>query len=165
MPHDARDIANYFLDYAEKQGAPLTVMALLKLIYFAHGWQLAQSETPLVKNAFEAWQYGPVVRAVYECFSDNGTKPITTRANKFDPIKAEYFQAVYSLSADEEALLQHVFHAYAHFHAFKLSDITHEEDSPWHKIWHAENSATHPGMQISNSSIKEHFQRHAPVVH
>jgi uncharacterized phage-associated protein len=165
MPHDARDIANFLLDYAEDKGTSLTIMALLKLIYFAHGWHLARYEQPLVKNAFEAWQYGPVVRAVYESFSESGKKPITIRACKFDPVKAKYSRATYNLTAEERALLQNVFEAYAYFHAFKLSDMTHEENSPWHMIWNNVDSSSRPGMQISNSSIKEHFQRHASVAH
>lgn len=165
MPHDARDIANFFLDYANEKNTSLTIMVLLKLIYFAHGWHLAKYEKPLIKNSFEAWKHGPVVRAVYECFDDLGDKPIKTRAKKFDPIKAEYFEATYNLNSEEQDLLRHVFEAYAHFHAFRLSDITHELDSPWQKIWNPEDSSSHPGMQISNDSIKAHFERNASVAH
>lgn len=165
MAHDAREIANFFLDYAEEKDSSLTVMSLLKLIYFAHGWHLAQYEKPLVKNKFEAWKHGPVVRVVYECFSDSGKSPIKKRAKKFDPVKAEYFYAEYNLNVEERALLQHVFEAYSYFHAFELSDMTHAADSPWYKIWNTEDSSSCPGMQISDNSIKEHFQRHAPVAH
>ena len=36
--YDARAVANFILDLAERDGRALTQVALLKILYFAHGW-------------------------------------------------------------------------------------------------------------------------------
>lgn len=159
LPHDARSIANFFLDYADTKGMPLTIMALLKLIYFAHGWHLANLGRPLVKNRFEAWPHGPVVRAVYESFQGSGKKPIRDRATRFDPRSGQAQLATYSLTRDEMTFLSQIFDAYAPLHAYRLSDMTHEAGSPWEQLQNAENTSTSPGMLISNDSIRAHFLR------
>jgi uncharacterized phage-associated protein len=159
MPHDARDIANFLLDHADSRGVPVTIMSLLKMIYLAHGWHLARYGRPLVKNAFEAWQHGPVVRAVYECFQDAGDKPIKTRATKFDPRTATRAPMDYALAQDEERFLKQIFDAYSHFHAFQLSDLTHEPGSPWDQLWNNVTGSTNPGMRISDEDIRAHFMR------
>lgn len=159
MPHDAREIANFFLEYAEARGVPLTIMSILKLIYFAHGWHLARYERPLVKNRFEAWQYGPVVRSVYECFQGSGDKPIRDRASRFDPLTASYTIAEYNLTENEETFLKQIFDAYGSIHAYRLSGLTHEPGSPWDQLWNSTDGSTNPGMKISDKSIREHFLR------
>ena len=159
MPHDAREIANFFLDHAESRGVPVTIMSLLKLIYFAHGWHLARYEKPLVKNRFEAWQHGPVVRSVYECFQGIGNRPIQNRATRFDPLTATSAQAEYELSEEERTFLSQIFDAYADLHAFRLSELTHEPGSPWDQLWNVEDGSTNPGMLITDEKIRLHFMR------
>lgn len=159
MPHDAREIANFFLDQAESRGVAITIMSLLKLIYFAHGWHLARYRQPLVKNRFEAWQHGPVVRSVYECFQRAGERPIQDRATLFDPLTATNVPAEYDLGEEERTFLSQIFDAYAHLHAFRLSGLTHEPGSPWDELWNVADGSTNPGMRISDESIRDHFTR------
>jgi uncharacterized phage-associated protein len=45
---------------------------------------------PLIKNDFEAWENGPVVRVVREAFKRYGKSPITSRAEKFDLDSGDY---------------------------------------------------------------------------
>ena len=58
MTYDARQIANWFVNRAARDEK---VMSMLKLTYFAHGWNLETKETPLFSNRVEAWQHGPVI--------------------------------------------------------------------------------------------------------
>jgi uncharacterized phage-associated protein len=82
--NDARAVTNFFLDRAEARGAKLTIMTLLKVLYFAHAWYLAKEGKPLIAQPFEAWEYGPVNRVVYDQFKTLGKKHIETRAVSFD---------------------------------------------------------------------------------
>ena len=134
-------------------------MSLLKLIYFAHGWHLAKYDRPLVKNRFEAWKHGPVVRVVYDCFEEAGDRPIKERATRFDPISATRRLADYALDSDERRFLQQIFDAYAHLHAFRLSHLTHEPGSPWDQVWNGKDGSTNPGMRLTDESIQAHFMR------
>ena len=68
MPHDARAVANRLLQLAEEDGNQLTVMQILKLVYFCHAWTLALYDRPLIEQPIEAWRYGPVIPDVYHSF-------------------------------------------------------------------------------------------------
>ena len=57
-------IANEFLRRAGKAG--LTQMQIQKLVYFAHGWNLALSNEPLTTDSPQAWNYGPVYSDLYD---------------------------------------------------------------------------------------------------
>lgn len=155
--HDARALANFLLDYASGQKCPITIMALLKILYFAHGWHLAKTGAPLVRNNFEAWQLGPVVRIVWECFRDQGDKPITSRATKFDPIAQTHVVAYCEPAEDEASLLRSAVRAYGWIDAMALSQMTHRTGSPWDRVWNAPDGRVVAGMRISNEAIRQHF--------
>lgn len=119
--YDARQIANWFVHRAAKDGRKLSIMQLLKLVYIAHGWHLEMRKRPLFSNAIEAWRHGPVIPAVYNAFRGQG-------------IHAE--REVDGFRADEiidydVALLEQIYQLYGGFSPFKLSDMTHEPGGPW----------------------------------
>ena len=60
MAYDGRAVANLLLDLADTLGLRLTHMAVHKIAFFAHGWRLADRNEPLIRQQFEAWNYGPV---------------------------------------------------------------------------------------------------------
>ena len=155
--YDARVIANYFLDLAKSHGRSLSITAILKLFYFAHGWRLAEQGVPLIGQKFEAWQHGPVVRIIHEEFKEYSGGPIKKRATRFSIEQKEYVLAKDEIHDKVCELLDSVFHAYGSYHPFKLSDMTHEKDSPWEQIWKKGEKGLSPGMKIPNQSIKEYF--------
>jgi hypothetical protein len=75
-PQDARAVANYFLDVAGKENRTIDPMGIQKLVYFAHGWNLAMYGRPLIVQNVEAWDYGPVIRDLYQDFKRFGNGPI-----------------------------------------------------------------------------------------
>jgi len=156
--HDARGVANYFLDRAKQRGIEVTVMTLLKVLYFAHGWYLAKHGRPLLAQPFAAWQHGPVNRVVYEQLKRWGAKPVQQPLKVFDAGVCGYVDAVASLDDETARFLGNIFDYYARFHAFKLSDLTHERGSPWDVIWQAAESRAVPGMLIPDSLIIEWFR-------
>ena len=120
MTYDARQIANWFVERANKDGKPLSIMSLLKLTYIAHGWHIEMFKRPLFGNSIEAWQYGPVIPDVYKAFRRQGViiKSIVESQPKLE---------------DQHTLtfLDQVYSSYGHLSPFKLSDLTHEANSPW----------------------------------
>jgi uncharacterized phage-associated protein len=161
--HDARAIANFFLDRAEARGMKLTIMTLLKVLYFAHAWHLAKEDKPLIAQQFEAWEYGPVNRVVYDQFKSFGKNPISRRAVSFDPMQAAFLPTPYALDANTERFLNNIFDYYSQFHAYKLSDLTHEKGSPWDVIWSAAATRAVPGMYIPNDLIASWFKQRREV--
>ncbi|HEY1718789.1 MAG TPA: type II toxin-antitoxin system antitoxin SocA domain-containing protein, partial [Verrucomicrobiae bacterium] len=60
-PFKSIAVANRFIELAQKSDSKLTLMKLLKIVYFAHGWHLAlRDKSPLIDDTVEAWKFGPV---------------------------------------------------------------------------------------------------------
>lgn len=159
--HDARQVANFLLDCADERGIALTNMAVLKHIYFAHGWHLASCGMPLISNRIEAWEHGPVVRAVYDCFKRHGSTAITSRATTVDWTTGEIVEARAKFSDETVRLLRSTLAYYASYGAFELSAITHERGGPWDRVWNARDGKVRLNMEISNDAIRNYFMSQA----
>lgn len=155
--YDARVLANFLLDYADEKKVKVTLMSLLKMIFYAHGWHLSMKKGPLVVQPFEAWEYGPVVRSIWEAFKGSEKRPLTTRAQRLDVISNSYSEVREPINEEEAEFLRQIFDAYCHVDAFDLSAATHVEGSPWDKVWNAPNGAINVGMKICNDEIRKWF--------
>jgi uncharacterized phage-associated protein len=122
MSLEPRQIANWFVDRAQSEGRPLSIMSLLKLTYIAHGWHLQmRCGEPLFSNRIEAWQYGPVIPDVYSAFRNQGvnvTGKVTYPQQKMSDVDAD--------------LMKQIWDIYGRMSAFRLSDLTHEPGGQWH---------------------------------
>jgi uncharacterized phage-associated protein len=155
--YDARAVANFFLDRAEESASAVSIMTLLKVLYFAHAWYLVKMRKPLVAQPFEAWKHGPVSRVVYDQFKDFGEKPLNKKAVSLDPSIARFVVTPYVFDSETSTFLANIFDYYSKFHPFKLSHLTHEKGGPWDVVWtQAEKNAV-PGMVIPNHLIATWF--------
>lgn len=161
--YDAREVANFLLDYADEHGVKLTNMAVLKHIYFAHGWHLASCGRPLISNRIEAWQHGPVIRAVYDCFKQFDAGPITSRATVIDWETGEFTEARAEFCTETVDLLKSTLDYYANYGAFELSEITHAPGGPWDRVWNARDGKVRLNMEISNKAIHDYFVSQAKL--
>ncbi len=160
--YDARAIANWFIDKAEKSGETLTAMKLQKLTYVSHGWYLAFAGKPLVHDAVEAWKWGPVFRSLYREFRDFGSQPITQRATALDGSTLEERLITIEDYPDHEQMdrfLEGVWQAYGRYSAIDLSTITHQEGTPWRQMFEQMGNRILPYTVIPNEMIAEHYQR------
>lgn len=161
-PYKAKAIANYFLDLAEKDRKPLSHMKVQKLVYFAHGWHLALYKMPLIDERVQAWEFGPVIRTLYDEFKVFGREAINARAESMDfkGTKIEFFQP--EVSADDtqtRRFLDRIWEVYEHLTAYQLSTLTHRKDTPWDKAYSA-----NPGVRnltIEDNDIKSFFENRA----
>lgn len=140
MAYDAKAIANYFLELAKQQGKTIDPMAIQKLVYFAHGWNLALFDRPLITDRIKAWDYGPVISSLYGEFKEFGNGPITRLARSYEFKENLKLTVIipsindYRDSANYEvtkSLLNRVWEVYGDFSAIQLSNMTHEDGSPW----------------------------------
>lgn len=143
-------IANYFLEKAAKDGKKLTIMQLVKFVYFAHGWYMAFHDKPLIKEKVQAWKFGPVIPEVYNCFNllTNGSNQVLRFAGdgKGKVLKED-------LTKEEINVLDQVYDVYSKYSPFRLSDITHEPGTPW------SNTTANGGhwTVIPNNEIKSFY--------
>lgn len=155
MPHSSLAIANEFLRLAQVEEQKLTHMQVQKLVYLAHGWNLAVNNQPLISDQIEAWEFGPVIRRLYDALRSYGKKPIQNFINWGDdtPFDLDDDGAAFEeLSVSERSVIDEVWKNYGRFEAFQLSALTHEDGSPWSQTY--KSSANRP---IDDELIKKYF--------
>lgn len=161
MPYDGRDIANFILDICDENDRKITNLALQKIIYFCHVWSLIDFDRPLIKQRFEAWQYGPVLPYVYREFKEFDASPITKRAQKLNIETGEKVVASIRFDETTEDWLKRVINFYSRLSAGQLVELTHTENGPWAKVWKHEG-AVNPGMKINDREIKIYYSQVIP---
>lgn len=144
MAYDAREIANYFITERLEKGQPLTHMQVQKLIYAAHGWELALFNHPLISDDVEAWRFGPVIRRVFRSLSKYGNRPID------NPM----METCDTIQFSDKALLNEILDKYAKHSGNVLSNWTHQKGTPWRVTWekHGQDAI------IPNELIKHYFR-------
>ena len=156
MPyHSSLAIANEFLRRADAEGRPLSNMQLQKLVYLAHGWNLAVNGDPLIEDSFEAWDFGPVARRLYSALRKYGSGQVTDRLRWGDDTNFpgdDAGLATADLTHDEVAVIDRVWETYGAFPAFKLSALTHSERSPWQHYYRRGRNQV-----IDNNRIYDYF--------
>ena len=123
--HDARAVANRLIELAGDDGNELTVMQVMKLVYFCHAWMLGLHHRPLIEQPVEAWPLGPIIRDVHRSFRKYHGNPISARTRapeaKFDH--------------EEENLVGQVYQKYGRLSGIRLSELSHEDGTPWEQVW------------------------------
>lgn len=143
-------IANKVIAAAEANGQALTIMQVIKLVYIAHGWNLALLNKPLVNSPPEAWQHGPVYPEIYNYYRGYRSSPINSTAK--DPNTGSEYNA--QLDEATQSIIDQVVASYGKLHAFTLSDRTHQPNTPWSKIYNGGVGQFDP---IPNDIIRNHF--------
>lgn len=162
MAFSAAAVANEFLHLARRAGKEITPLKLQKLVYFAHGWNLALFDRPLLGETVQAWQYGPVISSLYETFKHFGAHPIHGMADVvtqdgYLPASLEREAATEQELDDATAVIGRVWEQYGRFTASQLTNLTHSPDSPWSLV----PSKQTPERPIPDSLIAEYFRAQA----
>jgi len=141
---DSPTVANAFVDLADHL---MTQMKLHKLTYIAHGWNLAIFGEPLVADAAEAWDNGPVFPLMWTRVLEFGCdEQGRILGNGGRPARL-------LLSRSQQDLLRRVWKRYAGFSAGTLSNITHEPGTPWTRTYTSQGSHA----IIDNETIRNHY--------
>lgn len=166
MSYPAAAVANELLDLANRSNRKLTQIEIQKLVYFSHGWHLALKDQDLIPDRIEAWDYGPVVRRLYDALKKFGSSVITDKVLDWEmggPQGLTYcYPTIQSASLEEDAVaravVQSVWDKYGMLGAFRLVEITHLSGSPW------EQARAKGNAYISNDEIKAYFKQMAVPV-
>lgn len=118
-------IADYFIKKCLDANISVTNMAILKMIYFAHGLAYPQLNRKLIKDPFLKWPWGPVEVRTYEEFKRYGSKSITSVSGKTD-------SEIINIEKDSElvAFLDSLV-PLAKVSPFVLSEKSHVKGGPW----------------------------------
>lgn len=141
--HDPRGIANALIRLGRDNAQPRDPLQIVKLTYLCHGWMLGLYHRRMSSDPVYAWQYGPVIPAVYEGVKRYGRKPVL----KLIPCPDDSFDEL------ENDLIDQVFNVYRQFSGIDLSMMTHARGTPWHQIWYQNVR----NARIPDELIEEHF--------
>ena len=148
MPYTALDIANAFIRMGLRDGRPVDPMKVQKLVYLAHGFNLALLDKPLIRERIEAWPYGPVVPTLYYALkhyrSQSITEEIGTPAN---------------LDSTTHGLLSQVWEKYGRRNAIDLSVLTHEQGYAWDIARKGCKQGSWSSPEITEDLIRDEFIR------
>lgn len=116
----ALQVAEYFIDRANKEKKPITNKKLQKLLYYAQVWSLAINDEKLFPERIEAWVHGPAVPTIYRKF----------KAFEFNPIQLDTSNVSFNFSKKQIELLENIWSVYGKYEASYLEALTHSE-LPW----------------------------------
>jgi len=135
------DAAAYLLQQAETEGAAVTHLKLQKLCYYAQGYSLALLAEPMFAEPIEAWEHGPVIRALWDEYRQYKSAPIPAPAHgvELEPWRTQ--------------LLDEVHRRFGWMTAWDLRNRTHDE-IPWREAWQsgADNA------QLQHESLRDFFR-------
>ena len=158
MGYPAKAVANYFLSKYGKHG--ITPLKIQKLVYIAHGWHMAfrGHEDPLVGDEYaEAWQYGPVFPSLYHEFKHRGRLPIIDLATDSDFDFNEKKPKIPKSDETTRNLLDRIWNVYGDYTGIELSELCHQDDSPWDKT--RQESGGKENADISDQDIANHYKK------
>lgn len=163
MAFPSAAVANYFLELAQEDGARVTPMKLQKLVYFAHGWNLALLGKPLISEVVEAWKFGPVIRSLWRDLKAYGNSPVQApivdrrgEAITLSEAKGTHQDKLFAMQ-----LVRKIWTEYGKLDAIQLSNMTHEKNSPWDKVWTPMADNPIRGKDIPDDTIREYFLERA----
>ncbi|MDR0911833.1 MAG: DUF4065 domain-containing protein [Methanobrevibacter sp.] len=152
MWYNSSTIASYFIRKSEKIGKDISILKVIKLVYIAHGWKLALDNTPLINDEIQAWKYGPVMPELFNLLNKEEDNKKTSSAKISDPnIIAQ------SLIMEDKdiLLLNRVFIKYMDFSDEEISELCHEKDTPWNKIY---NNGKGRNEVISDKETSQYYK-------
>lgn len=155
---DPRVIANFVLDRADERGRQMTNLDLQKIVYFLHGHYLCRYNEPLVDSEFEAWNYGPVNKLIYDSFKGYNDSPIEGRATAFNPITRQRRELPQLVDPRIISLINETLDKYLDLTTYSLVQLTHSDGTPWSRTVSDADSRVNIGMRISNALIQECFE-------
>jgi hypothetical protein len=125
-------LSNTILKKSFDENIPVSPMKLQKLIYFIYRDYLQNTGSPLFTEEFQTWQYGPVLRSVYDEFKSFKAKPITQFAKT-----ANNEVYIINEAADQHVResINRIWNRYKFKDGISLSQLTHMVGSAWRKAF------------------------------
>lgn len=156
--YEARKVCNYLLARYDAQRFHLTNLRINKLLFFIHAASLVARNEGLVRNHFEAWQYGPVIRPVFEAFKKHGDHWISEPATFLDYASG----IVKPIDFDDIAprdliIIDEIFSEYSRFSTGQLVALSHEPGGPWDVVYRAHLADSTASPRIPDELIRRHF--------
>lgn len=140
---DGLTVAMYVIDRCTRMGKPISNLQLQKILYYIQLNFYHHFNMQLIREEFEAWDYGPVIPAVYLYFRSYGATRI---CNLYESERGIFFE-----NQRQEQLINRVIEVCTSVTAGKLVSISHSSNSPWAKVYERKHK-----NRIPNNLIREY---------
>lgn len=147
------DIAKYILtknDFDQLQ--------MQKLIYIVYYEYSKSHDDEIFKDKFEAWQYGPVIPALYGKLNKYGHRKIELDDKELERLKVNLKLDRSIEKKDIIDCIDKVISKYGEKTGGQLIELTHKKGSPWDKIY---DNGRGYHQEIPNQLIKEYANHEA----
>lgn len=142
-PYRALDIAKHIIKHEHDERREISNLRLQKLLYFVQAKFIAETGKPCFSDPIEAWDFGPVVVAVYHEYKLFGSFDISIPYEDTD------------IDEESEQKINDIIDFCAHYPTYQLVDITHKQ-TPWIKARSNPFSSV-----ITLDSMKQYFFKEA----
>jgi uncharacterized phage-associated protein len=157
MSYSPLALANTFIaKYGNDVG--IDHMKLQKLAFFTYGWWLAYNDTPILTEGPEAWKFGPVFSSLYNVLTTQNMVPIKTPQK---PVPSGETPMIPDKEERAHQWIDWIWQRYGNLSALTLSDMTHEDGTPWQIEVAAKNYRVPYHHKIPDATIKKYFQAEA----
>lgn len=119
MFYDARQVANWFIKRARRDGREVPPVGIMKLAYFAQGRCLAKHGKPLFPNGIQVWRIGAIIADICNVL-DVGEAKMPRSLNVPDVTEPQTV-----------ALLEEVWNEYGGRHPYELTRLIRAPGGPW----------------------------------
>lgn len=164
--YEARKICNFLLAHYDAERFDLSNLRINKLLFFIHCEGLKTRPDGLVRNHFEAWKFGPVIRPVYDEFSKYGEGVITQPATFLDYSIGKQTPVPFSdITEVDRNLIAKTFIEYSRFTTGQLVALSHEPGGPWDVVFRQQLADKTLSPRIPNELIRAHQSGKSAVKH
>ena len=158
-------VADYITALGNGMFTPLQV---IKLAYMSHGYVLALTSKPLFRDRIEAWEYGPMIPALFEALRVHGKAPIPRLYACRTPMGSDALgkrrdELAGLFNANQRAIIEKVVSTYGDYAPFQLSYICHMDGSPWRIVIDKDGTGTEIDDEILRSYYKEQSRAPQPA--
>ncbi|PAF53616.1 hypothetical protein BKH42_04660 [Helicobacter sp. 13S00482-2] len=139
----ALDVAKYIINKCIEKGKPISNLQLQKITYFVHLGFLRETHRKLIDDeSFKAWQYGPVIKSVYNKFRIYGGFTI-------DDIQECHIE----LKPEEEKSIDKILDECIKLKPWELVQRSHNPDGAWIKVY--KDGEDYKDIAIPDNLIQE----------
>ncbi|QND71278.1 Panacea domain-containing protein [Tardiphaga robiniae] len=156
--YEARKICNFLLANYDAVEFDITNLRINKLLYFIQVGALRQTPEGIIRNHFEAWQFGPVIRPVFDAFKGYKDAPIKAPAEYLDYASGRTIPVPHDdIREDHQKIIRREFLNYSRFTTGQLVSLSHETNGPWDLVYKAYLADPTRSPRISNQIIRQHM--------
>lgn len=148
---DSVVLGEYLISVAHKNRIILNVTQVQKILYIIYGVWLASKDELVSKESPKCWPYGPVFPRTRNKVDFKNALPLSH--NTFTDLKKNKELVLF---------MEDVVVKLAQVSASKLSEWSHQVDSPWYRT--TKHDRFKWGDEIPNSYIKEYFSSDEEVL-